>query len=86
VGSPPPLAVAVLFPVVAAEVTRTFKVKTVLEPTVSVPVKVQLRLLVPVQLQLAPLALDNVIPNGRLSVTMMLPLVLAVPLLVIVIV
>ena len=90
VGSPPPLALAVLLPVAALAATATFKVNVVLDPTagaaVNVPVKVQLRLLVPAQLQLLPTALVKVIPMGNTSATTILPVLLAVPLLTIVIV
>src|SRR5437899_2436907 len=84
VGSPPPLAVAVLLPLAAAALTLTFSVSNVLADGASVPVNVQLRLLVPVHVQLAPLALAKVMPAGRTSLSVMLPNVAAEPLLTIV--
>jgi hypothetical protein len=73
VGSPPPLAVALLLPVVAVAPTATFKVSTVLAPAAIVPVNVQLSAVVPVQLQFVPVALVSVMPVGSVSVTVMLP-------------
>jgi threonine synthase len=72
----PPLAVALLFPVVAVAPTLTFSVSTVLAPAAIVPVNVQLSAVVPVQLQFAPLVLANVMPVGSVSATTILPIVL----------
>src|ERR1700722_20088488 len=79
VGSPPPEAVALLVPVVAVVPTFTFNVSVVLADVASVPVNVQLRIVVPVQLQFAPAALANVIPVDKVSAIVMLALVVAVP-------
>ena len=75
VGSPPPLALALLLPVVAVAPTLTFNVSTVFAPAAIVPVNVQLRTVVPVQLQFVPLALASVIPVGSVSATVTLPAV-----------
>src|SRR5689334_3398972 len=80
VESPPPLAVAVLSPVVADAATFTFKVNTVFAPTASVPLNVQDRVVVPVQSQFVPLELANVMPLGKLSATLIGAVVAAVPL------
>ena len=79
VGSPPPDAVALLVPLVAVVPTVTFNVNVVLALVASVPVKVQLSAVVPVQVQFVPLALDKVIPVGKVSAIVMLPIVVAVP-------
>jgi hypothetical protein len=86
VGSPPPLAVAVLLPVVAVGPTPTVSTNEVLAVDVSVPVKVQLSAVVPLQVQLEPAALTSVIPVRSVSLSAMLPVVAAVPVLVTVIV
>ena len=75
VGSPPPLAVALLLPLAAFAATVTFKVSTVLLPAAIVPVNVQLSAVVPVQLQFGPCALARVMAVGSVSVTTMLPAV-----------
>jgi len=86
VGSPPPLAVALLFAFVAFAATVTFRVSVVLLPAAIVPVNVQLSAVVPVQLQFVPVALANVMPVGSVSATTMLPAVGPAPLFVAVIV
>src|SRR5690348_7465107 len=73
VGSPPPLAVALLFAFAALAATFTFNVSCVLPPAAIVLVNVQLSTVVPVQLQLTPLALASVMPVGSVSATVMLP-------------
>src|SRR4051812_39030014 len=82
VGSPPPLAVAVLVPLVADAPTLTFNVNAVLAVAASVPVNVQLSAVVPVHDQLAPAKVVKVIPTGSVSLIVMLPTVVAVPVLV----
>src|SRR5690349_19877995 len=82
VGSPPPLAVAVLLPFAADAPTFTFKVSTVLALAASVPVNVQDRLLVPLHDQFGPLALASVMPLGSGSLSVMLAVVVALPVLV----
>ena len=79
VGSPPPDAVALFVPLVAVVPTLTFKVSAVLAEIASVPVNVQLSAVVPTQLQLVPLALASVMPVGKVSAIVMLPIVVAVP-------
>jgi hypothetical protein len=75
VGSPPPLAVALLFAFAAPAATVTFKVSVVLPPAAIVPVYVQLNVVVPLQLQFVPVALCSVIPAGSVSATTMFPAV-----------
>jgi hypothetical protein len=75
VGSPPPLAAALLLPFVAVAPTLTFNVSTVFAPAAIVPVNVQLSTVVPVQLQFVPVALASVMPVGSVSATVMLPAV-----------
>jgi hypothetical protein len=75
VGSPPPLAVALLLPFAAPAATFTSSVSVVLPPAASVPVYVQLSALVPLQLQFVPLAFASVIPAGSVSAIVMLPAV-----------
>jgi len=75
VGSPPPLAAALLFPFVAVAPTLTFNVSPVFAPAAIVPVNVQLSVVVPVQLQFVPVALANVMPVGSVSATVMFPAV-----------
>ena len=77
--SPPPLTVAVLSPEVALALTATFKVTLVVAPTAKVPLKSQLMLVVPLHAQLVPLKPVNVIPVGKVSLTVRLPLVAAEP-------
>ena len=79
VVSPPPDAVALLVPLVAVIPTLTFNVSGVLAVGASVPVNVQLSVLVPVQVQFVPLALARVMPVGSVSAIVMLPIVVAVP-------
>src|SRR5207245_5986022 len=85
VGSPPPLAVAVLSPVVADAATATFSVSCVFALATNVPLNVQLSVLVPVQLQFVPLALVSVIPAGNVSAMVIAPAVVALPVLLTVI-
>jgi hypothetical protein len=73
VGSPPPLAVALLLPFAAFAATVTFNVSVVLLPAAIVPVNVQLSAVVPVQLQFVPVALASVMPVGNVSATVTLP-------------
>jgi hypothetical protein len=86
VGSPPPVALALLLPVVAVAATVTFNVSTVFAPAAIVPVNVQFSAVVPVQLQFVPVALASVIPVGSVSATTMLPDVGPAPVFVTVIV
>src|SRR3990167_293500 len=81
VASPPPLAVAELLPLIALWPTVTFKVNDVLAVGARVPVKVQLSVVVPLQLQLVPVALTKPIPVASVSVRGMLPLVTISPVL-----
>jgi hypothetical protein len=79
VGSPPPVALALLLPVVAVAPTLTFNVSIVLAPAEIVPVNVQLTAVVPVQLQFVPVPLASVMPVGSVSATVMFPAVGPVP-------
>jgi hypothetical protein len=81
VVSPPPDAVALLVPLVAVIPTLTFNVSGVLAVGASMPVNVQLSVPVPVQVQFVPLALARVMPVGSESAIVMLPIVVAVPVL-----
>src|SRR5438445_3432838 len=82
VGSPPPLAVAELLPLVADALTLTFSCSAVLPDGANVPMKVQVNAALPLQLQFAPTADVKVMPAGNVSVRVMLADVAAVPVLV----
>ena len=61
--------------IVAFAATFTSSVSVVLLPAASVPVYVQLKVVVPLQLQFVPLAPASVMPVGSVSAIVMVPAV-----------